>query len=85
MAAIWKYAVSRSDIKSENCSDFRLAQTVLASDKQEGLAPADHLFQNGGQRNSSKKDDIYSSFNSDTMRGPRLQYMSLRVRAWFWT
>ena len=63
-------------LNRKNVRNFRLAQTVLASDIQEGLAPADHLFQNGGQRNSSEKNDIYSSFNSDTMREPRLQYMS---------
>ena len=63
-------------LNRKNVRNFRLAQTVLASDIQKGLAPADHLFQNGGQRNSSEKNDIYSSFNSDTMREPRLQYMS---------
>lgn len=64
MAAILKYAVSQSHIR-KNVRNFRLAQTVLARDKQECLAPADHLFQNGGERNSSKKNDIYSSFNSE--------------------
>lgn len=84
MAAILKYAVSQSHIR-KNVRNFRLAQIVLAWDKQEGLAPADHLFQNGGERNSSKKNDIYPSFNSERMREPQLQYMSLRVRAWSWT
>lgn len=72
-------------LNRKNVRNFRLAQTVLARDKQEGLEPADHLFRNGGERNSSKKNDIYSSFNSERMQDPRLQYMSLRVRAWFWT